>query len=49
MKSFAATVALMGMGAEAAFRFAECPEYKPMDTFDKDRYQGIWHDVQHDA
>ena len=49
MKSFAATLGMMAMGAQAALRFAECPsDYKPMPTFDAERYAGTWYDIYHD-
>ena len=40
---------LLMAGVQGAFQFGDCPAYSPMPTFERERYQGVWYDVYHDA
>ena len=50
MNKFAASLALIALTASAAPRLGQgCPkDYKPMASFDVDRYTGLWYEVVRD-
>mmetsp|Transcript_75602 Transcript_75602/g.104585 ORF Transcript_75602/g.104585 Transcript_75602/m.104585 type:complete len:108 (-) Transcript_75602:12-335(-) len=48
MSKVVSVAAILALGAQAAFRFSACPDVKPMETFDVDRYTGQWYEIVRD-